>query len=504
MEFQDFQPSFQNVLALAPDILLVVAAVLSLAIDALCKKSAAKIGSTFASSALALAALISLFFPLVNGVFAKVNPSEIFSFAVVVSRAGTILALAGFLAVRVANVVRERQEFSAPIVNHLILISTASAMALLKASNFIAFFVLLETLTISLYALVGAYRKNTFSLEAGVKYLIAGGVSGGLMLFGIVLLYGGVSLFGNAADPLSYFSVVEFLSRNPQNLLGLVGAGMVLAGILFKFGVFPMQFWIPDTYQGAPLHSTFLLAALSKSVGFFLALIFVLFVFYPIFPTLFPILLTLTLISLVYANTTALGQQKVKRLLGLSGISHAGYMMLTILAIGHAMNSGRFDISTFALSSAVLVLYIVFYILSLYPIFIAMARVPANLGDEAFQEFEDFRGLAKRSPILSAALSAGLASLAGIPPTVGFVAKLGLLIVIFAAGLYVPAFVMLGCVVAAIYYYFSWIRAAFSTESVPENSEILPLTGTAKVSLIFFTALTILGCFAYLTLLNWF
>lgn len=498
-----WQPTSALVSAFLPEIVLSAFALIVLALDVWCPKDRARIGVSAACCGLLVAMALAIFPPL----SATQGERSIFMIADFNIPSVFFIACA-FLTILVGKVVRERTEFSVPITSHLVLIATAAAMALSKATNFVAFFVLLETLTITLYALVGSYRANVFSLEAGVKYLIAGGVSGGLMLFGIVLLYGATALAGGNAgagmDWLGYEAVHRMLILNPENPIALVGAGMVLAGVMFKFGIFPMQFWIPDTYQGAPAHVTFFLATLSKGVGFMMTILF-LFVFRGVFDALFPILLVLTLISMVYANLAALGQQKVKRLLGLSGVSHAAYMMLGILAVMKSLYSTE-NPSPFAvfMPLVILGLYMVFYVLALYPIFAAMVRVPAGNGDEAMQDFDDFRGLAKRSPVLAGALVSGLSSLAGIPPTVGFIAKLGILWLVFSAGLYVPAAIMLACVVASVYYYFGWMRSIFATDEgdVPADAPALLTPGMgARTSLVFFSALTVLGSLVYFSVL---
>lgn len=505
-----WQPTSTLVSAFLPEIVLAVFALIVLALDVWCPKDRGNISTAATYCGLLIAGCFTAtaIAGAVSGdpAVCEASSRNIFglsAFAEVLTV--PFFLVCAFLTVFVGKVVRERTEFSAPITNHLILVATAAAMALTKASNFVAFFALLETLTVSLYALVGSYRTNVASLEAGVKYLIAGGVSGGLMLFGIVLLYGATALAGVGAgagmDWLGYEAVARMLAADPANPIALVGAGMVLAGVMFKFGIFPMQFWIPDTYQGAPLHVTFFLATVSKAVGFIMMII-LLMVFEPIFASLFPILLILTLISMVYANLAALGQRKVKRLLGLSGVSHASYMMLGILAFLKIANDGVFDDAPSAeepMAWAIL-LYMVFYVLSQYPIFSVMARVPASAGDEAMQDFGDFRGLAKRSPVLAGAVASGLASLAGIPPTVGFITKLGILWVVFYAGLYVPAAIMLACVVASVYYYFAWIRSVFATDDgeIPADAPALLLPGIgARTSLVFFSALTVLGSLIY-------
>lgn len=497
-----WQPTGALVKAFLPEIVLAGAALLVLALDVWLPKDRAKVGVATTCLALLVAGIIPFVVSADScqnyGIFGGIANGML---------TGPFFLVCAFLTVLLGKTVRERTEFSAPITNHLILVSTAAAIALTKASNFVAFFVLLETLTVSLYALVGSYRTSVASLEAGVKYLIAGGVSGGLMLFGIVLLYGATALSGVATgtgmDVLGYEAVSSALVVNPANPIMLVGAAMVLGGVMFKFGVFPMQFWIPDTYQGAPLHVTFFLATLSKAVGFFMTFWFLAGIFAPAFGGLFPILLAVTLISMVYANLAALGQRKVKRLLGLSGVSHASYMMLGILAFVKLGQVGLVSAEAYPLMLAALMLYIVFYVLSQYPIFAVMARVSAQAGDEAMQDFSDFRGLAKRSPVLAGALASGLASLAGIPPTVGFITKLGILWIVFSAGLYIPAAIMLACVVASVYYYFGWMRSIFSTDE-SDTADATPFAAPgigARTSLVFFAALTVLGSLVYFALL---
>lgn len=503
-----WKPTNTLVCEFLPEIVLAAFALLVLALDAWLPKDRRNVGVAATLCGLLVAGALFVSQAMCGNACSAgcgEESRDIFAFAEASIITGPFFLVCAFFTVLIGKVVRERAEFSAPITNHLILVATAAAMALTKASNFVAFFVLLETLTVSLYALVGSYRTSVASLEAGVKYLIAGGVSGGLMLFGIVLLYGATALTdvgaGAGMDWLGYEAVSRMLAAAPTNPIALVGAGMVLAGVMFKFGIFPMQFWIPDTYQGAPLHVTFFLATVSKAVGFFMTMVLLLLVFGPIFSALFPILLVLTLISMVYANLAALGQRKVKRLLGLSGVSHASYMMLGILAFAKLLSEGAFDASAPVVAMAcALLLYMAFYVLSQYPIFAVMARVPARVGDEAMQDFDDFQGLAKRSPVLAGAVASGLASLAGIPPTVGFITKLGILWIVFSAGLYVPAAIMLACVVASVYYYFGWIRSVFATDDgeVPADAPALLAPGiAARTSLVFFTALTVLGSLVY-------
>lgn len=521
--YKAWQPDAATFWACLPEIALAVLAALALVSDVVCKSRGAK----RAADGFVRAALIALFICVVGEAFPKAGCGASDGFSLFgLSNLGAlttpVFVACAFFAINLSSIVRSREsnaEISAPATTHLILIATAAASLLTKATNFVAFFVLLETLTVCLYALVGSNRRSAYSLEAGVKYLIAGGVSGGLMLFGIVLLYGNAALVGAVAqssghDPLSYATVTGSLVLNTDSALGLAGAGLVLAGVMFKLGVFPMQFWIPDVYQGAPSHATFFLATLSKATGFCL-MFTMLKVFYPIQDKIVPALLICTLISIVYANVTALGQRNVKRLLGLSGVSHAGYLTLGLLAL-FSLPFFEPDISPEAwrLCHACVVAYLFVYIATVYLIFSVMTRMPQ--ADDALQNFDDYENLNKRNPFLAGTLAFGLGSLAGIPPTVGFIAKLGVLYVLFRAGFYGSIAVMLACVVAGIYYYFGWFRAAFSggdrcgndgcgcacgeeKKSCGDdgNADFLPVGFCSRVTLTAFSALMVLGSLIY-------
>jgi ABC-type nitrate/sulfonate/bicarbonate transport system permease component len=144
-------------------------------------------------------------------------------------------------------------------------------MLLAQSRHFLLLFVALETLTIGLYILVGYFRTRTASLEAGLKYLLMGALSSGLLLFGIVLLYGvagNPSLPGHTAQAMNYTELSRFLAANPDNFIASLGVVLVLAGVAFKIGAFPFQIWVPDVYQGAPTPVTAFLAVASKGAGF--------------------------------------------------------------------------------------------------------------------------------------------------------------------------------------------------------------------------------------------
>ena len=340
---------------------------------------------------------------------------------------------------------------------HIVMVVTGAMMLLAQSSNFVLLFVALETVTVGFYILVSYTRSNPLSLEAGLKYLVMGALSSAMLLFGIVLLYGvagNPASLGSTDDPMSYSGVRQFLAANPDNFLASIGIVLVLAGVAFKIGAVPFQIWIPDVYQGAPTPVTAFLAVASKTAGFAILLGLVS-VFQP-----YATLVTLTLsimagATILFGNLAALTQHNVKRLIGLSGVSHAGYLMLAVIA-------------SMTVPSAVgaIWFYLFAYMLASFAVFGVMTQLAG--ANDAEQDLEHYADLAKKRPYLAGVLAIGLGSLAGIPPLAGFVGKLLVFIAAFQAGLYWLLGIAIAGVVISIYYYFGWIKAAyFSTWRPP-------------------------------------
>src|ERR1019366_10656852 len=218
---------------------------------------------------------------------------------------------------------------------HVVLIAAAAMMLLVQSRNFLMLFVALETLTVGLYILVSYYRSSAKTLEAGLKYLIMGALSSALLLFGIVLLYGvsgSPGLAGRTGEAMQYAGLAGFLEANPNNFLAAAGIVLVLSGVAFKIGAFPFQIWIPDVYQGAPTPVTALLAVASKAAGFGVLLILVTEVFAPYAWLVGPVLTIMAAATILFGNLAALKQNNVKRLIGLSGVSHAGFILLAVVS----------------------------------------------------------------------------------------------------------------------------------------------------------------------------
>jgi len=340
----------------------------------------------------------------------------------------------------------------------IVLVIGGALMLLAQSNHFVMLFVALETVTVGFYILVSYFRTSALSLEAGLKYLITGALSSGLLLFGIVLLYG-VSgnplLIGSTENGMHFGELRGFLAANPDNFLASLGIVLVLSGVCFKIGAFPFQIWVPDVYQGAPTPVTAYLAVGSKAAGFAILLILVHTAFAPYAGLVIPVLTVLAALTLVFGNLAALTQHNVKRLIGLSGVSHAGFLLLGVVASLH---------STAAIGAVQF--YLGGYLLASFAVFGVMTQLARADGADAdaIQELDDYAGLAKTQPFLALVLVIGLGSLAGIPPLVGFMGKLFIFISAFQAELYgLLAVAVLG-VVVSIYYYFGWVRAALFGE----------------------------------------
>jgi NADH-quinone oxidoreductase subunit N len=344
----------------------------------------------------------------------------------------------------------DRQKVPRTEFYHIVLVVTAAMMLLAQSNHFVMLFVALETVTIGLYILVSYFRSSSLSLEAGLKYLIMGALSSSILLFGIVLLYGVAGnqmLPGRSDTSMAFDSLSAFLAANPHNFLASIGIVLVLSGVAFKIGAFPFQVWVPDVYQGAPTPVTAFLAVGSKAAGFIVLLVLVRTFAAYAWLTL-PILTLMAGATLLFGNLAALTQHNVKRLIGLSGVAHAGFLLLGVVAAAQTR-----------LGYGAIYFYLYAYLLASFAVFGVMAHVAGD--NDADQELGHYAGLAKERPFLALVLAIGLGSLAGIPPLAGFMGKFLIFVAAFKAGNYGLLGIAIVGVVISIYFYFGWIRAAF-------------------------------------------
>ena len=331
--------------------------------------------------------------------------------------------------------------------------------------NLLMLFIGIEILSIPLYILTGADKKNLFSNEASLKYFLMGSFSTGILLLGITLVYGATGSFHLVA-PENGFKQEQFLHS-----AGLI---LIFAAMNFKVSAAPFHFWTPDVYDGAPTVFTSFMATIVKAAGF-IAFITIFQVQSQAFGFTWTIILPLVTIStLLVGNITAIFQRSVKRMLAYSSIAQAGFMLFALYGASTFANEG-------------ILLYMTVYSLATIGIFAVLVKMKEN-------SFEAFNGLAKSHPLLAFLTTIFLCSLAGIPLTGGFFAKYYMInaVLIAGAGIWL---VLVAMVFAAIsvYYYFKIIQAMYFKEGEAAISE-LPTNYQYKLTVVAILLL-ILGVF---------
>jgi NADH-quinone oxidoreductase subunit N len=340
--------------------------------------------------------------------------------------------------------------------------------------NLLMLFIGIEILSIPLYILTGADKKNMFSNEAALKYFLMGSFSTGILLLGITLIYGATGSF-HLTDP-----VIDKLTGMAHEQM-LLSAGLILlfAAMNFKVSAAPFHFWTPDVYEGAPTIFTSFMATIAKAAGI-IAFINVFGSQYKALAFSWALLLTFVIIAtLLVGNIIAIFQRSVKRMLAYSSIAQAGFMLFALYGKSEIAKEG-------------VLLYAVVYSIATIGIFAVLIKMKEN-------SFEAFNGLSKTNPLLAFVTTIFLFSLAGIPLTGGFFAKYYMLSALLKAGAGLWL-VMVAVVFAAIsiYYYFKIIQAMYFTTGDSAIVEV-PKQYTNKL-LVIAILLLVLGVFPNLLL----
>lgn len=355
----------------------------------------------------------------------------------------------------------------------LALISLLGGMVLVSANSLLVLYIGLELLSLPLYAMVALNRSSVSSTEAAMKYFIMGAVASGLLLYGISLVYGAT---GSLVLPTIASTIMQHqLAASPILVFATL---FIVAGIGFKFGLVPFHMWVPDVYQGAPTSVTTLVATVAKLAGFGM-LIRLLQEMLPAEQLHWgPVLMALAVLSLIVGNIAAIAQKNIKRMFAYSTIGHVGFIFLAV-ALGTA--SGYSDALFYA---------IVYAITSLGGF--GMLVLLSQQGQE-FEYLEDFAGLNSRHPWLAFMMMLLLLSMAGIPPLVGFDAKLMVLLDLVRQGHLVIAAIALITSVIGAYYYLRVIKVMYF--DAPIRSDKLVLSGDAQSAItINGLAVLLLGC----------
>jgi NADH-quinone oxidoreductase subunit N len=345
----------------------------------------------------------------------------------------------------------------------LLLISTLGMCMMASAADLITLYLAIETTSIPLFVLAGFFKRDQKSVEAGVKYLLFGAMTSAVMLYGFSLLYG-------FSGTTQIYQIAQLLSSNQVSIIAMVAAAiLVMVGFGFKISAVPFHFWAPDIYEGAPTPVAGFLSTASKAAGFAVVLRFLIAVFPMLAPTWTIIVALLSTASMITGNLLALAQKNIKRLLAYSSIAQAGYML-----IGVAANS--------QLGSEAAIYYLISYLLTNLAAFGIVTVVGKVIGSD---EISAYAGLSRRSPALALALLVSLLSLGGIPPFSGFVGKF----LVFASAIDPKAnlvwLAIVGIVnsIVALYYYLSVLKVVYLYRSEDE-SKPMPVPSSWTLALV--------------------
>jgi NADH-quinone oxidoreductase subunit N len=325
----------------------------------------------------------------------------------------------------------------------LILFALAGIVIMVSYTNMSMLFIGIEIMSVALYILAGIRKSNFASNEASLKYFLMGAFSTGFLLFGITLVYGATGSF-------SLHAINQYLVGNYQAVSPLFYPGVILimVGLCFKIGAAPFHFWTPDVYEGAPSLITAFMSTVVKTAGFAAFLRLFAGTFAPLHDFWMPPLVAIVCITLFIGNVTALFQKNFKRMLAYSSISHAGYLLFSLVTLT-------------ANSANNVMVYAAAYTFASIIAFAVLILVKQKTGHDTF---ESFNGLGKRNPLVALALTIAMLSLAGIPLTAGFIGKyLMFLNVMNEYQIYLVAFAILNALVG-FYYYLRVIVAMYFKE----------------------------------------
>lgn len=336
---------------------------------------------------------------------------------------------------------------------------------MISGNNFLVIYMGLELLTLSSYALVALRRDHVAATEAAMKYFVLGAMASGFLLYGMSMLYGATG----SLDVNEVFKAIA--SGQIRHMVLVFGLVFLVAGLAFKLGVVPFHMWIPDVYQGAPTAVTLMIGGAPKLAAFAIAMRLLVEGMLPLAGDWQQMLMVLSIGSLLIGNLAAIAQTNIKRMLAFSTIAQMGFVLLGLMS---GVVNGNTASGANAYSSAMF--YVVSYVLTT----LATFGVILLLSRDGFEseEIADFAGLNQRSPLYAAVMAICLFSLAGIPPMVGFYAKLSVLQALIASGdsfyLALAVFAVLMSLIGA-FYYLRLIKVMYFDEPITATTVTAPV-----------------------------
>ena len=325
----------------------------------------------------------------------------------------------------------------------LSLFAILGMFVMISGSNFLLLYLGLELLTLSSYALVALRRDNAIASEAAMKYFVLGAMASGFLLYGMSMMYGATG----SLDVNEVFKAID--SRRVNHQVLVFGLVFIVAGLAFKLGAAPFHMWVPDVYQGAPTAITLLIGAAPELAAFAICIRILVEGLLPLAIDWQQMLALLAIGSLLIGNLAAIAQTNLKRMLAYSTISQMGFVLLGLVA--GVVNGNTYN-AQFAYGASMF--YIVTYVLTTLASF-GIILLLAREGFES-EDIVDLAGLNQRSPLFAGVMAIAMFSLAGLPPLVGFYAKLAVLQSLIASGqtLYIAlaVFAVIMSLIGAFYY----------------------------------------------------
>ena len=366
-----------------------------------------------------------------------------------------------------------RDGSDAPEIYALYLTAAIGAVVMISSNDLVVLFLGLETLSLSLYLLAASNRQESASQEAGLKYFILGGFASAFFLYGVALSYG---VTGTTRLIDLNTALTSYISVPRNDVILLIGIGMILVGFAFKVSLAPFQMWTPDVYQGAPTPVT----AFMASVGKVAALVALMRVFVVAFPSRSDdwgvVVLVLSAATLVVGSVVAIVQTNIKRMLAYSSISHAGFILVGLEAASHrdSVNAGD--------GLVAVGVYVALYAALVVGTFGVVTVVARNSSSEA-NSLDAFKGLAKNQPILGLVMTVFLLAQAGMPLTSGFVAKFGVIQSAVAVGSYQLAVIAMVCAVIAAFVYLRIMVSMWLSDSATNEKVSVPMLSRFAIGL---------------------
>lgn len=333
----------------------------------------------------------------------------------------------------------------------IIVFATLGMMVMASANDLVTLYIGLELMTISLVVLTAYNKRSMRSTEAGTKYVLLSAMSTAVLLYGMSLLYG-------ISGSVVFTDIISYLKIGNNLPVVILGGILLIAGFGFKISAAPFHMWSPDIYEGAPTPITAFLAGGSKVAGFSVMIKIILQLMEPAHSTILVVVIALSALSMVIGNIIAIPQTNIKRMLAYSGVSHAGYILVGLVAYTKSGVSA-------------MLYYLLLYIFANIGAFAAITAFSNQTGKD---DIQDFSGMWKRSPFLAASLLISLLCLAGIPPAAGFIGKFYLLAEAAKQGYLWMAFLAMGMSVVSIYYYIVVIRVMLMGEAVDPSPIKIP------------------------------